>query len=39
MINSIVTMAMLDGIAKDAVVIDGIIVSSAAKEIGLNGHC
>lgn len=38
-INSIVTMAMLDGIAKDAVVIDGIIVSSAAKEIGLNGHC
>lgn len=38
-INSIVTMAMLDGIAKDAVVIDGPIVFSAAKEIGLNGHC
>jgi type II secretory pathway predicted ATPase ExeA len=38
-INSLASMALLEGFGRDARIIDESIVSSAAKEIGLNGHC
>ncbi|HAM50034.1 MAG TPA: ATPase [Nitrospiraceae bacterium] len=37
-INSIASMALLEGFAKDVEMIDESIVSSASKEIGLNGY-
>jgi len=37
-INSLATMALLEGFARDAEKIDEDIVSTAAKEIGLNGY-
>lgn len=37
-INSLATMALLEGFARDAEMIDDSIVASAAKEIGLNGY-
>jgi type II secretory pathway predicted ATPase ExeA len=38
-INSLATMSLLEGFARDALLIDERIVDSAAKEIGLNGYC
>ena len=38
-INSLATMALLEGFSRDAAIIDGRIVEVAAKEIGLNGYC
>lgn len=38
-INSLAGMSLLEGFARDAKMIDEFIVSSAAKEIGLNGIC
>jgi general secretion pathway protein A len=37
-INSLATMALLEGFARDASMVDKGIVEAAAKEIGLNGH-
>lgn len=37
-INSLATMALLEGFARDSGMIDENIVSSAAQEIGLNGY-
>ncbi|HXX58450.1 MAG TPA: AAA family ATPase [Thermodesulfovibrionales bacterium] len=37
-INSLATMSLLEGFAKDAELIDDRDISSAAKEIGLNGY-
>ncbi|HET6516130.1 MAG TPA: AAA family ATPase [Thermodesulfovibrionales bacterium] len=37
-INSLATMALLEGFAQDAPMIDDGIILSAAKEIGLNGY-
>ena len=39
MINSLATMSLLEGFAREAPLIDESIVSDAAKEIGLNGYC
>ncbi len=38
-INSLAGMSLLEGFARDAVIIDESVVRSAAKEIGLNGYC
>ncbi len=38
-INSLATMTLLEGFARDAAIIDRRIVEVAAKEIGLNGYC
>jgi len=38
-INSLANMALLEGLARDAELIDEEIVCSAAMEIGLNGYC
>lgn len=37
-INSLATMSLLEGFARDSGVIDESIIRSAAKEIGLNGY-
>lgn len=37
-INSLANMALLEGFARDAAIIDQGIVHAAAKEIGLNGY-
>jgi general secretion pathway protein A len=37
-INSLASMSLLEGFARDAAVVDESIVRSAAKEIGLNGY-
>jgi type II secretory pathway predicted ATPase ExeA len=39
MINSLASMSLLEGFARDAKMIDESIISDAAKEIGLNGYC
>jgi type II secretory pathway predicted ATPase ExeA len=39
MINSLASMSLLEGFARDAKRIDESIIMDAAKEIGLNGHC
>jgi type II secretory pathway predicted ATPase ExeA len=38
-INNLANMALLEGFARDARMIDEGIVYAAAKEIGLNGYC
>jgi type II secretory pathway predicted ATPase ExeA len=38
-INNLAHMSLLEGFARDAQMIDEGIISSAAKEIGLNGYC
>jgi type II secretory pathway predicted ATPase ExeA len=38
-INSLASMSLLEGFGRDARMIDESIVYSAAREIGLNGHC
>ena len=37
-INSLAGMALLEGFARDATLVDESVVRSAAKEIGLNGY-
>jgi type II secretory pathway predicted ATPase ExeA len=39
MINSLASMSLLEGFARDANRIDESIIFDAAKEIGLNGYC
>ena len=38
-INSLASMSLLEGFARDAKTIDESIIFDAAKEIGLNGYC
>lgn len=38
-INSLASMTLLEGFARDADVVDESMVCAAAKEIGLNGYC
>ena len=38
LINSIATSALLDGYAKEELIIDGPLIEAAARELGLNGY-
>jgi type II secretory pathway predicted ATPase ExeA len=38
-INSLASMSLLEGFARDAKTIDESVIFDAAKEIGLNGYC
>jgi len=37
-INSIATSALLDGFAKEELIIDEALIEGAARELGLNGY-
>ncbi|HMK48418.1 MAG TPA: tRNA (adenosine(37)-N6)-threonylcarbamoyltransferase complex ATPase subunit type 1 TsaE [Thermodesulfovibrionales bacterium] len=38
LINSLATTALLDGVGREQRVIDGFLISEAARELGLNGY-